>query len=466
MKRLSIIALLVTLAAGFAACGNVPVINSIRPNHAVPGEVVELVGSNFGGSQGKGYVSIGKTAVPGDHILEWKSGSIKMRVPTTAPTGVTFVQLTTDGDLPSNKKKFTVDPEGAAGAKTVVVGNRSVPSLEVYNVEPGAPLAFALDLNAPGVTTTLRGLAASAANQKIFASITRRTGTGEESSGLYVFGGADGEVTAPTLVDVGVQPTGLAASPSGNRVYVAATASGMLTVVNAVDNTVIADLAVDVGALSYGFEPLYVNAYESPITTDSGDWVTVAGNNWFLGRTEVVTYAPNTTQPIVSVIAIDGLTLQAPLAVSGATGQAWVAGDRAGKVAVALLDLVHGQVTDVETFGAGLTLPGFAGAVSLATDVAADPVGAKVYVALPDAGVAALGMTTDGTLAPEATLLPVEGPFRLLALSSADAAAALLVTRPAAAAVAHIAADGTVTAEYLKTALQPTELTEFPAIVK
>lgn len=462
MKRRSIVAMLVMLVTGLAACGNVPVINSIRPGHAVPGAVVELVGSNFGASQGKGSVSIGKLVVASDHILAWTPDNIKMRVPATAPTGVTFIQLTNDADMPSNKKKFTVDAEGATGTQTVVVGNRSIPSLEVYNAAPNAPLAFSLDLNTAGAATELRGLAASASNQKVFASLVRRTPTGEESSTLVVFGGAGGDLTAPTLVDVGVQPTGIAVSPSGSRVYVAATASGMLTVVNAVDNSVVADLALDVGALSYGFEPLYVNAFASPATTDEGDWVAVAGNNWFFGRTEVITYAPNTTQPIVSVLAIDGLTLQAPLAVSATTGQAWLAGAQGGAAAVALVDLGRGQVLDVAAFGAGLALPGFAGAVTTATDVAADPAGGKIYVALPDAGVAALSTTTDSTLAPEAALLTVEGPHRILPIAGGE----ILVTRPAAGAVARVTADGTVTAEYMKTAPQPTEIAEFPTLAQ
>lgn len=472
MKRRAIVTMLVMFITGLAACGNVPVIKTIKPAHAMPGAVVEIMGSNFGASQGKGSVSIGKLVVAADHIVAWSADSVKMRVPATAPTGKTYIQLTNDADLPSNKKDFTVDAEGATGTKTVVVGNRSVPSLEVYNVAPRAPVAYTLDLNSAGATTELRGLATSAAHQKIFASLVRRTPAGEESSTLVVFGGAEGDVTAATLVDVGVQPTGLAVSPSGNRVYVAATASGVLTVVNAVDNTVIADLAVDLGALSYGFEPLYVTAFASPATDDEGDWVAVAGNNWFLGRAEVITYAPNTAEPVVSVVAIDGLSLQTPLAVSAATGHAWLAGSQGGSVAVALLDLGHGQVLDTQAFGAGLTLTGFAGTVSMATDVVADPLGTEVYVALPGAGVAALAMTTDSTLAPEAELFAVEGAYRLLPVgplaceAEADSctSGSLLVTRPAAGTVARIAVDGTVAPDYMKTSPEPTEIAAFPTL--
>lgn len=469
MKRQTIVALLLTFAAGLTACGNVPVIRRINPGHAPAGAVIEIVGENFGAEQGTGFVTLGTVAVAPDQVLTWEASSIKMRVPATAPTGKMTIQITTDGALSSNKKAFTVDEPGSATGHAIMVANRSIPSLEVYNAAPNAALSFSIDLNASGANTVLRGLASSAAQQKIFASVVRSNAAGEETGALIAFGGAAGGITKPTVIDVGVQPTGLAVSPSGNRLYVAATASGMLTVVNAVDNSVIADLNLDLGALSYGFEPLYVTAFASPDTTDAetSDWVAVAGNNWFLGRTEVITYAPNTTQPIVSVTAVDGLTLQAPIAVSGATAQAWVAGEQAGKAAVAALDLAHGNVVDLAAFGAGLTLSGFSGDATTASDVAADPAGAKVYVALPGAGVASLTMTADGLLPEEATLIAVDGPYRLLPLPGADGAPAqLLVTRPAAGAVARVSAEGEVSGEYLKTAPEPTEIAEFPLVAQ
>jgi YVTN family beta-propeller protein len=408
-------------AAILSACGNVPVIRKITPDKARPGQVIEIGGETFGSSQGKGFVKFKAgssgpvTVAPQTDIVSWKNDAIVLRVPAALAEGEYSIQLENDFGNPSNKKAFTVLSGSVSPGKTLVVANEGEPGLQVWDVvldgtafAAGEPI-FEISLAEAGAETSIRSLAAAEAVGKFYAAVVRRDlDTGAETSALVSFGDADGDVTAPTLIDVGVEPTGLAASPDGTKVYVAATASGIVSVVNTATNLVESNLGLDLAAYSYGFEPLGLAAYAAPSTAYGSDTlVTVTGNNWFLARGEVITFAPGATvNTIVSHLILDGLQLSGPLAVSAATAKVWVVGDAAGKPTLASLDVTGGRVLEQRSFE---SLPGFSGSASSATDVLADVKHMRVWAAVPGAGVAEMSMSADATVAVDAvvTLHPV-----------------------------------------------------------
>ena len=81
--------------------GTVPRITAISPDYGAPAAFIEVTGSNFGASQGKGSVIVGDAFA---QVTAWSNTAITVRVPSRADTG--NVTVTTSGET-SNGAAFT-----------------------------------------------------------------------------------------------------------------------------------------------------------------------------------------------------------------------------------------------------------------------------------------------------------------------------------------------------------------------
>lgn len=451
-------ALLLLLTSTIAACTIVPLISNIKPNHATVGAIVEINGNAFGTVKGTVFFGSEKTK-PAD-ILEWTAKRIRVKVPATAKEGIQAVHIERDDGAESLPSPFTVDSSNIEGGQQlIVIANQFEPGLQVYKVADSdegditASFLLSLSLASPGVETTIRGIAAIPALGKIYVAVDRRGATEADShSELVVLGnGIAKSATGPTLIDVGIKPTGLAVSPAGDRLFVASTASGMLTVVDTATDTVIDDAFFsDLGNFPGGFQPLNVITVTSPNDGLGAYLVTLAGNNWMSGEAEILTFAPSATtaeKKIVSHIGLKDTFLNGALAVSDATQKIWLLGDSAGFANLTLVDVFEGRPLDMVSFGpGGMALPGFANGLSQATDVLVIPDTAQVFVAFPEAGVAAFLMSAGSTQAVDA-LTPVEqlyavadGPqhMAIMRTTTGESLDSILVTRNKAKSAARI----------------------------
>jgi transglutaminase-like putative cysteine protease len=76
----------------FISCGGkVPVIRSIDPRIGTGGEVLTILGENFGTRQDESYVTIAGTSPTGSSYLSWESDHISLRIPELGESGLLYV---------------------------------------------------------------------------------------------------------------------------------------------------------------------------------------------------------------------------------------------------------------------------------------------------------------------------------------------------------------------------------------
>ena len=164
--------------------GPPPNISLLSPTSGPAGTPVTITGTNFGASQGAGFVRFsGVVATP----TSWSATSISVPVPAGAPTGNDLVDVTTAGGVGSNQVVFTITPppsitglnpsSGIVGTSVVIAGaNFGVAqgsSTVTFNGTTGTPTAWsATSITVPvpaGATTgnvvvTVGGLASNGSN--------------------------------------------------------------------------------------------------------------------------------------------------------------------------------------------------------------------------------------------------------------------------------------------------------------
>jgi len=101
------LAALLLLLAGCGSEPQNPRIEAALPDHALPGQAVDLVGERFGAPGLEHVVGFGGSAA---QVLLWQEQRIRVRVPQRSP-GLTLVVVSVEG-RPSNAVNFTV--EGSA----------------------------------------------------------------------------------------------------------------------------------------------------------------------------------------------------------------------------------------------------------------------------------------------------------------------------------------------------------------
>ncbi len=120
-----------------------PVITSIHPQVAFPGERLEIRGENFGKQREYGYVSISGVRATASHYLEWTDSNIRMVIPPEINSGLIYVHtkagrsdgifFTNEASLPeipdkktqatNNPAIISVSPSGAAiGSRIRITG--------------------------------------------------------------------------------------------------------------------------------------------------------------------------------------------------------------------------------------------------------------------------------------------------------------------------------------------------------
>jgi hypothetical protein len=101
-----------------------PKVDSLTPDHGLPGASVIIAGSGFGATQDKNHVKFGTTEAS---VTNWTATGITCQIPDMAP-GLWPVAVTV-GAQTSNTMSFTVDP--AAPLITGVTPNHGVPGASV-----------------------------------------------------------------------------------------------------------------------------------------------------------------------------------------------------------------------------------------------------------------------------------------------------------------------------------------------
>ncbi len=99
----------------------IPQIGGISPNYGAPAAFVTITGSNFGATQGNGYVVVGNGRA---QVTSWSAGSITIRVPSTATTGNLYLSA---GGHNSNAVPFTVNREPSLSSISTTSGPAGTP---------------------------------------------------------------------------------------------------------------------------------------------------------------------------------------------------------------------------------------------------------------------------------------------------------------------------------------------------
>ncbi|MDD5748797.1 MAG: fibronectin type III domain-containing protein, partial [Actinomycetota bacterium] len=106
-----------------------PTLYSVTPESGSAGEVVKLLGLNFGSDRGSSYVSFG--SVKATEYVSWSDTEIKVRVPSGISPGTVYITVTTlEGT--SEAVQFEVEK-----AKPPVISSISPPS-----AKPGEPVSI------------------------------------------------------------------------------------------------------------------------------------------------------------------------------------------------------------------------------------------------------------------------------------------------------------------------------------
>ncbi len=100
----------------------VPVIDSVNPTTAGPGDTIVVSGQNFGAQQGSGYVLFSDAGTnwgqPGDlatfHLLSWSDTQITFLIPTTDARGYQITPGTTATVTVTNSESLTSGPQSVS----------------------------------------------------------------------------------------------------------------------------------------------------------------------------------------------------------------------------------------------------------------------------------------------------------------------------------------------------------------
>ncbi len=83
-----------------------PVVTSVSPDSAAPGDTLTILGSNFGGVRGTGSVAFASSPLPESAYVSWSASKIRVRVPSYAGGSVTVTVRI--GNAASNGVAFTI----------------------------------------------------------------------------------------------------------------------------------------------------------------------------------------------------------------------------------------------------------------------------------------------------------------------------------------------------------------------
>ncbi len=110
----------------FTLTHTVPQVSEISPNYGAPAAVINIAGTNFGATQGNGFVTVSGAI---SEVTAWSNTAITIRVPSRASTGDIVV---TSGGEASNGAPFTFhpfpaitgisEPSGGMGSAVTIVG--------------------------------------------------------------------------------------------------------------------------------------------------------------------------------------------------------------------------------------------------------------------------------------------------------------------------------------------------------
>ncbi|MFP4362961.1 MAG: transglutaminase domain-containing protein [Spirochaetia bacterium] len=84
--------LLITYGVTYRLTGQPPIIDSITPRTATPGEVLVVTGDNFGAERSSGFVSISNVIPTASSYIEWTNTQISVRIPPDASSGLVYVE--------------------------------------------------------------------------------------------------------------------------------------------------------------------------------------------------------------------------------------------------------------------------------------------------------------------------------------------------------------------------------------
>lgn len=94
-------------------------IYSVSPDSASVGEVITIIGTNFGTSSSKSYISFGITKA--SEYINWSNSEIKVKVPLITKGGKVFVIV---NGVKSNEVDFTIKPSYSGSYEIVYIGNQ------------------------------------------------------------------------------------------------------------------------------------------------------------------------------------------------------------------------------------------------------------------------------------------------------------------------------------------------------
>lgn len=416
--------LVATFSLLVAACGGArPEITGLSPTQGPVGTVVTILGHNLGDDATKlKSVSFGGVEAKESDVEKWTQTEIVVAVPEGAKTGPVIVTV---GLRMSNADKvFIVLPEALAGkgSRYFVVGSEQPPHIELFGTWHFTDRTHVMKLLDIAIEregfSRLHSLGLAVRDEKVFkiyAGVSRMLGS-DEISELLAY--PRQSPTQPTVVDVGVDPAAMTLSPDSSVLFVASTASALLTVVSTEDDRPLPDRTMDLGAVSFGFQPLQVLRAASPNPAQWGGYLLfVVGNNWYRGHGEILTFAPDASRETdrwVSSLGVSDTWLSAA-AASDAT-RIWVVGSRHGVASLGLVDPLAQRILDQKDLAAGgYELPLPEGVASLGEVTALVPVTetASLYLAAPQVGLYRLTMAREST----AVAAP-DVPAQLIALDT------------------------------------------------
>ena len=142
----------------FLSCNSkIPVILSIDPKIGRMGEIITLMGSNFGSEREESYVTIAGTAPTNSSYYSWHDDFIEVRVPESGESGLVYVHVNgkkSNGILFSNSAAVPRPAEGE--------GFGLEPKITTVNPQTGAPGTL--------ITITGNNFGASRENGGVFFS--------------------------------------------------------------------------------------------------------------------------------------------------------------------------------------------------------------------------------------------------------------------------------------------------------
>lgn len=83
---------LVAFIVSFTLSRNSPVIFSIEPSEAFPGDIIQISGSGFGIEKNRNRVFLDKTSLTSSHIINWSDSLISIKLPSFGNSALVYVE--------------------------------------------------------------------------------------------------------------------------------------------------------------------------------------------------------------------------------------------------------------------------------------------------------------------------------------------------------------------------------------